>query len=89
MTGLGSDLDSDVKSDGTPTPSNNQPVQLGSHVMWHNPVMTTPDTNFVTCLERIIKTLDRWTYSPAVELQYLGEMMELDNAELVAAYMLL
>ena len=29
VTGLGSDLDNDIKSDGTPTISNNQPIQPG------------------------------------------------------------
>ena len=37
----------------------------------------------------IIKTPDRLTYAPAVELCYLGEMAELDKVELTNTYIAL
>ena len=38
---------------------------------------------------RIIRTLERLTYAPAVELHYLGEMAELDKFQLAITYMAL
>ena len=56
---------------------------------WHSSVATPQELNRVMHSGHIIKTPDRLTYAPAVELWYLGETVELDNAELAAAYMLL
>ena len=49
--------------------------------------MTRPSEACMTRSGRIIKTPERLTYAPAVELRYLGEMAELDNVELANTYM--
>ena len=51
--------------------------------MWNSPLVTKPSVNRMTHSGRIIKTPDRLTHAPAVELRYLGEMADLDNAELL------
>ena len=45
---------------------------------WASPLVNRPS---------IIRTPDRLTYAPAVELHCLGEMAELDNLELANMYM--
>ena len=49
--------------------------------------MTKPGEAHTTHSGHIIRTLNRLVYAPAVELCYLGEMVELDNAELASMYM--
>ena len=49
--------------------------------------MTEPTCSGVTRSGRKIKTPERLTYAPAVELQYLGEIAELDQVELTAVYL--
>ncbi len=53
---------------------------------WHSSVAMPQESNRVTRSGRIIRAPDRSIYAPAVELQYLGEMVELDHEELVGLY---
>jgi hypothetical protein len=82
--GLGSGDGSGVMSKGL---TNNQPYQLGGGVTWASPLVNTPGEVCTAQSGRIIRTPDRLTYSPAVELRYLGEMAELDKVELVNMYL--
>lgn len=41
---------------------------LGCSVMWHSPVVKTPNMNHITCLGCIVKTPDRLMHAPAMEL---------------------
>ena len=54
---------------------------------WSTPLVNTSSDVHTTRTGRIIKTPDRLTYAPAVELRYLGEMAELDKVELANMYM--
>jgi hypothetical protein len=72
----------DLENNETPTEANNQPEKLGGSVTWHSSVAPLQELKCVTCSGHIIKTPDRLTYVPAVELRYLGEMVELDHMEL-------
>ena len=67
--------------------TNNQPYQLGGGVTWDSPLVNTPSEVCTTQAGRIIKTPDRLTYAPAVELRYLGEMVEIDKVELANMYL--
>ena len=49
--------------------------------------MTEPTVGRVPRFWHIIKSPERLTYAPAVELRYLGEMAVLDIAEIVAIYL--
>ena len=49
--------------------------------------MTEPTRNMVTRLGWVIRPPDRLTHTPEVKLRYLGEMAELDQAELITVYM--
>ena len=51
--------------------------------------MPEPTHSGVTQSGQIIKRLERLTYAPVVELRYLGEMAELDQVKLTAAYRLI
>ena len=82
--GLGSVDSSDVMKKG---PTNNQPFQSGGGVTWSTPLVNMPSDVQATRSGRIIRTLNRLTYAPAVELRYLGEMAELDKVELANMYM--
>ena len=82
--GLGPIDGNDVVSKG---PANNQPFQSGGGVRWSTPLVNMPGDVRTTRSGRIIKTPDRLTYAPAVELRYLGEMAELDKVELANMYM--
>ena len=48
--------------------------------------MTESTRNMVTRQGRAIRPTDRLTYTPAVELSYLGEMVKLDHEELTEVY---
>ena len=54
---------------------------------WASPLVNTPSEVCTTRSGRIIKTPERLTYAPAVELRYLGEMVEIDKVELVNIYL--
>jgi hypothetical protein len=82
--GLGSADGSDVINKG---PTNNQPFQSGGNVTWSTPLVNMPNDVRATRSGRIIRTPDRLTYAPAVELSYLGEMAELDKVEVANIYM--
>jgi len=82
-SGLGSGDGNDVTSK---SPTNNQPYQPGFRVTWTSLVVNRPSEVCRTCSGCIIRTPDRLTYAPAVELHCLGEMVELD-VELVNMYM--
>ena len=56
---------------------------------WNSPLVIERSVNHMTRSGCIIKTPGRLTYASAVELRYLGEMAELDIAELAAIYMAL
>jgi hypothetical protein len=56
-------------------------------VTWNDPVVTVPIAGTVTWSGHIIRPLDCLIFTPTVELQYLGEMTELDQMELALAYM--
>jgi hypothetical protein len=56
-------------------------------VTWPAPLVNMPSDVRATWSGRIIRTPDRLTYVPAVELRYLGEMVELDKVELAYMYM--
>ena len=71
----------------TPTEANNQPEKPGGRVTWHSSVTTPQESNCVMCSGCIIRTPNRLTYAPAVELWYLGEMTKLDHKELAGLYM--
>ena len=47
---------------------NNLPLQSGGAVTWSDPVVTEPTHSGVTRSGHIIKTLERLTYAPAIEL---------------------
>ena len=79
----------DLENDETPTEADNQPEKPGGRVTWHSSVATPQESNRVTRSGCIIKTPDRLMYAPAVELRYLGEMVELDHKELAGLYMFL
>jgi hypothetical protein len=82
--GLGSVDGSDVINKD---PTNNQPFQSGGRVTWASPLVNTPSEARTTRSGRIIRTLDRLTYAPAVDLRYLGGMAELDKVDLANMYM--
>ena len=85
VTGIGAKNEDDVMtSDST----NNQPNEPGGKVQWDTPLIKGPGTGH-TRSGRVIKAPDRLTYTPAVELRYLGEMAELDHVELANTYMAL
>ena len=65
------------------------PMQPGGNVMWKDLIVTGPTSGVVMQSGHAIKPSECLTYSPAVKLRYLGEMAELNHAELVAMYMLL
>ena len=68
-------------------PSYNQPNQPGGRVKWNSPIVTGHSEARMSCSEYVIRTPERLKYAPAVELRYLGEMVELDNVELANTYM--
>ena len=49
---------------------------------WASPLVNMPSEVCTTRSGRIVRTPDRLTYAPAVELRNLGEMTELDKVEL-------
>ena len=55
---------------------------------WGRPLVTGPSTTRNRA-DRAIKPPERLTYAPAVELQYLGEMAELDHGKIANMYMAL
>ena len=55
--------------------------------MWSVPVVTEPTRSRVTCSGQTIKPPERLTFSPEVELQYLGEMAALDQVDLTSVYL--
>jgi hypothetical protein len=83
-SGLGSGDGSDIISKGL---TNNQPYQLGGGVTWASPLVNTPCEVRTTRSDRIIRTPDRLMYTLAVELCYLGKMVELDKVELANMYL--
>ena len=85
VTGLNTKNEDDVT---TTEPTNNQPNEPGGKVRWDTPLINGPGTGR-TRSGRIIKTPDRLTYAPAIELRYLGEMAELDHVELANTYLAL
>mgnify|MGYP006148200979 CR=1 FL=1 len=90
-SGTESDVGLDTKNvvDVTATgPSNNQPNKSGGMVTWGSPLVTGPSITR-TRAGCAIKPPDRLTYMPAVELRYLGEMVELDHGEIANTYMAL
>ena len=54
---------------------------------WDSPLVSRPSEVHMTHSGCIIRTPDRLTYAPAVELRYLGEMAKLDNVEPSNTYM--
>ena len=50
--------------------------------MWNSPIVTGPSKERMSRSGHVIRTPEWLTYAPAVELHYLGEMVELDNVEL-------
>jgi len=56
-------------------------------VTWASPLVHTPSVVRTPWSGRIIRTPDRLTYAPAVELHYLGKMAELDKVRLVNMYL--
>lgn len=48
--------------------------------------MTVPSIGGVTWFGQVLKPLEYMRYVPVIELQYLGEMAELDNEEIAATY---
>ncbi len=61
-------------------------VKSGGKITWSDPVMTELTRNMVTRLGRVIRLPDKSTYTPVVELRYLGEMAELEQSELMAVH---
>jgi len=66
---------------------NVQALQPRGRFMWSSPLVTEPTVGRVPRFWHIIKSPERLTYAPAVELRYLGEMAVLDIAEIVAIYL--
>jgi hypothetical protein len=55
-------------------------------VTWAGPLVNTPSEVCTMQSGRIIRTSERLMYAPAVELCYLGEMVEIDKVELATMY---
>ena len=64
-------------------------TQLGGKEMLNDPIITGPTSGIVMHSGHAIKPLECLMYTPVIELHYLGEMVELDHAELTAMYMTL
>ena len=73
-------LDNKSESDTAMTPFKS--VKMGGNITWSDPVMTELTSDTVTRLDWKIKPPDRLTYTPAIELRYLGEMAGLDHKEI-------
>ena len=84
---LGMEEGLDNKSESDTAVKTFECVKSGGGITWSDPVMMEPARNTVTRLGRVIRLPDRLTYTPAVELRYLGEMADLDQSELMAVYM--
>jgi len=72
----------EVHADNATYDMNVTPQKSGGSVTWNHPVVTIPTASRVTQSGQILKPPERLTCAPAVELRYLGEMAELDHAEL-------
>jgi hypothetical protein len=81
------DTAEDIGNNGNTPEQINLPLKSGGKVTWSDPAVTEPTRSGVTRLGRIIKTPERLTYAPAVELRYMGEMADLDQVELTAVYL--
>lgn len=57
-------------------------LKLGGNVKWSSPLVRVPSKEGVRWFGQYLKHPEQLTYAPVIELQYLGEMAEFDNANL-------
>jgi hypothetical protein len=63
------------------------PLKPGGNNTWSDTILTVPTVSRVTNLGWTSRPPERLTYAPAVDLRYLGEMVERDHVELAAMYL--
>lgn len=62
-------------------------LKLWGNVKCSSPLVTVPSAGDIRQFRQILKPSEWLTYALAIELQYPGEMAELDSAEFAATYL--